>query len=159
MKKELVTGLQARLELVSSRLKALEIERESLQKEETSLITLIGVYKAQGNYDSIEEERNVTEAILGTATKTELVKRTTTGTVKHTTGKTGRTKHEQNIYDVFMLYDNEPMSVSTFTERYNEYLNTSYVVGTVANPLRILADSGKLLRSYKDGEQVYIWNV
>lgn len=152
MKKELVTGLQARLELVSSRLKALEIERESLQKEETSLITLIGVYKAQGNYDSIEEERNVTEALLGNTHRAEPVKRTTTG-------KTGRTKHEQNIYDVFMLYDNEPMSVATFTERYNEYLNTSYVVGTVSNPLRILADSGKLLRSYKDGDQVYIWNV
>lgn len=68
---EFVKELKGRLELLMSRQTALEIERASLVAKVEAMQKLIDEY--DGKYDPIEDERNVTEKILGKMPKEEIV--------------------------------------------------------------------------------------
>ena len=67
---KMVEELKQRLNLVESRSLALEIELEDLTKEEEALSQIIKLYSNK-EYDSIEEERRVTEALLNGKKKEE----------------------------------------------------------------------------------------
>ena len=60
--KDLVNDVSKRFELVSRRLEALKLEQETLSAESVQLSALLNIYKGR-EYDSISEERAVTEHI------------------------------------------------------------------------------------------------
>jgi uncharacterized HAD superfamily protein len=61
--KELHTSAKTRLDSVSRRIDALQLELDELVKEQLVLEELVEVYDKK-EYDSIEEEKRVTERIL-----------------------------------------------------------------------------------------------
>jgi hypothetical protein len=100
---ELRKEIHDRFDRVSSRLAALNKEREQLETEHDSLIKLVMLYDSMP-YDSITEERRVTECILKAPERLEPVQR-------RAYKNKGRSQYDEPLEVIFTSVD-EPMTLS-----------------------------------------------
>jgi hypothetical protein len=114
----LYKGLFTRLEQVSNRLTALEKERSILLTEKTHLKDLITIYKNM-EYDSIEEERRVTSAMLKeeAAPAKEPATRQWGG-ARHR----GVSMYDEPIETIFKTMKN-PINIQDITQELNTLMN------------------------------------
>lgn len=141
MDKVTIKNLITRSALVKLRLNALNKEQSELMEEDVLLDKLISHY---GNleYDSIEEERNVTEAILNKPAK-ESSKRESKGKSKY-----------DAIFSIIFEEHPNGLTLTNLSRYVNELSDKKIVMGTIYRVIETAITYGKATKE----DKLYYWN-
>lgn len=136
MDNKVLNEMQKRLYLLDCRLNALEKERQTLLKERELLEPLMKHYDSMP-YDSIEEERRVTQQIAATSIKSE---------PNRGGRKTGQSKYQESLECAIENTGKEWSTNADITAVLNELLDKPIRPQQVFNLLKAQIASGRVIK-------------
>jgi len=156
MYKKFTDDVKERMALVECRLTAINKEKESLDEEYDTLVTLSNLYKKRGNYDTIDTERRVTTTIINNMNGSKpLIQQN-----KNKGGKRikGVSKYDEIFQTIYEQNSFKPMNIPELTKATNALLKTPVVAGTISNTVKMMLKDDRMIEvtPYR-GKPMYIY--
>lgn len=154
MNENYMEQLKTRYELVGRRLSALDKEKLTLESEHKALGELLEVYSERGSYDTIEEERRVTDKLIQSPK--------TITTPSHTRKQTYTQKkpysHEDTLALIFEDNHGTPLTLKEITTKVNDIEDTYYKDATFFRLFERLVELNRAVRiKSPDNSKLYVY--
>lgn len=150
MNENYMEQLKTRYELVGRRLSALDKEKSTLESEHKALGELLDVYSERGSYDTIEEERRVTDKLVPPPA---LLTKSTQP--KHYTKKPYA--HEETLALIFEENQGKPLTLKEITSKVNDIEDAYYSIATFFRLFERLVELNRAVRIDSTDAKFYVY--